>query len=163
MNYKIKDNDKIKLFGEKFVENNKDKCFLLINNSISELSEFINNDNKKIKDKIIKVSLIGEKDITNMSFMFYYCPRLISFSDNSKWDEKNIKYLDYMFFHCPSLTNIPDISKWDLSSLISMTNIIFDCKKLTNYSGIAKLNKNNKKKIKEMDVKFDNIIKNPIQ
>ena len=159
MTYKNK--GEIKLFGEKFVETNKDKCFLLINNNnISDISLYMNF--KKIKDKQIKINLIEEKAITSMSFMFHYCPTLTSITDNSKWDAKNIKYLDYMFFHCPSLTNIPDISKWNLSSLVSMTNMIFDCKKLVNIRGVGKLNNNNIKKIKE-NVVYDNIVKDPIK
>ena len=149
-----KNDGEIKLFGKKFVKTNKDKGFLLINNSISELSLFM--DDKKIKDRQIKVSLIEEKTITSMSFMFHYCPNLISITENSKWDAENIKYLDCMFHHCPSLTIIPDINKWNLSSLISMTNMIFDCKKLVNVPGVGKLKNSNINKIKE-NVVFDSI------
>ena len=31
---------KIRLFGEKFVENNKNKCYLFIDNKLVELQEF---------------------------------------------------------------------------------------------------------------------------
>jgi len=54
-------NEKIRLFGSTFVKNNKGKCYLLINNKITELIEEIdyhdyynNNNENKIKIRIIE-------------------------------------------------------------------------------------------------------------
>jgi len=57
-----KDEKIIKIFGSEFVKNNKGKCYLLINNKITELIEEINynnffNNNKERKIRIIKKKL----------------------------------------------------------------------------------------------------------
>ena len=51
--YKFDNEDKIKLFGEKFVENNEKKCSIIYKDNIIPLSSYflINNINKDDKEK----------------------------------------------------------------------------------------------------------------
>ena len=61
--YKINPNTTyIKLFGKKFVENNKNKCKLLINDKIQDIIEYINitdnNNPIKFEDNILIIKLI---------------------------------------------------------------------------------------------------------
>ena len=75
--YNNKNNeDKIRLFGEDFVKNNKNNCYILINNHISELCEFYN-CNKKKKEKEIIVHLIKEKKMS-IKGIFYNCKNLVN-------------------------------------------------------------------------------------
>ena len=55
-----KDKKRIRIFGSIFVKNNKGKCYLLINNKITELIEEINCDNyyNNNKERKIKIRLI---------------------------------------------------------------------------------------------------------
>ena len=104
--YKNND-DKIKLFGEELIENNKDNCFLLIDDKINELcSEY--NFNKK--EKYIKLKLIEENEINNMSNIFSSCESLSSLSDISKWNTNNVNNMSYMFSYCESLSSLSDIN-----------------------------------------------------
>ena len=105
INYEYKEN--IKLFDEYFIKNNKDKCFLLINNKIHELyGEYKFNK----KEKNIKIKLIEESNIENMSFMFYNCKSLLSV-DMSKWNINKVKNLDCIFLGCSSLYILSDYIK----------------------------------------------------
>ena len=58
--YENKDKGKIKLFGSKFVNNNKGNCYLLINNRMSELikeidyHDYFDNYERKIYIKLIE-------------------------------------------------------------------------------------------------------------
>ena len=79
--YLIGNTIRIKLFGKKFVENNKGLCRLKINEKEIELCEFYElekrENNKKI-DKLkgwkeIEINLIGLNNITNMNNMFQGC------------------------------------------------------------------------------------------
>ena len=65
------ENGKIKLFGSEFVKNNKGKCYLLINNKITELIEKINYHNyyNNNSERKIKIRLIEKK---NYSFFSGY-------------------------------------------------------------------------------------------
>ena len=76
-----KNNEKVKLFGKKSIENNKNNCFFLINNNIYELMEYYNLDKNK---QIIKIKLIENNKIINMNFMFNNCSSLLSIKDISK-------------------------------------------------------------------------------
>ena len=110
-----KNEEKIKLFGELFIKNNKDNCFLLIDDKIKELCGEYNSNRK---ERNIKIKLIELNDIENMSFMFFDCLSLLSV-DMSKWNINSVKNLDFIFVGCPSLNNISDISKWDTTNIIS--------------------------------------------
>ena len=49
------DENKIKLFNEDFINNNKDKCYLIINNEKTELKEYLEINNNKLKQIEIKL------------------------------------------------------------------------------------------------------------
>ena len=64
--YNIDKQNKIRIFGKEFFENNKKNAILLINDKFCELKEF-HIDKKNEKFNII---LIEKQFISNMSFMF---------------------------------------------------------------------------------------------
>ena len=68
LKYLKKSKDKIRLFGKKFVENNKATLKIEIDGEKRELSEFY--DNGEICNKIIDITLIGMEKVTNISHMF---------------------------------------------------------------------------------------------
>ena len=71
--YNNNKNGKIKLFGSEFVNNNKGKCYLLINNKITELIKeidyhnYYNNNNKRK----IKIRLIEKRKKKKKKFIFF--------------------------------------------------------------------------------------------
>ena len=108
--YNIKKNDKqIKIFGEVFIKNNKDKAKLIIDNKEQELTDIIKIENKKKNLKSLKIKLKEIKPINNMSYMFDNSKRLTSLNV-SKWDTTYVDDMSYMFNICESLTKLPDIS-----------------------------------------------------
>jgi len=99
-----------KLFGEKFVENNKDICKMIINEKEYELSIFFQDDNYEIKKDIFEIRLKGISKIKNASCLFCGCISLISLPDISKWNTSNIINMECMFSKCPFLLYLDDIS-----------------------------------------------------
>ena len=99
--YKITKNDKnIKLFGKEFVENNKENCYLLINNKKCQICEIYNLDTKENKGNLI-IKLIENKNIRDMSSMFDGCSSLLSLPDISKLNTNNVTNMNkilWMFF-----------------------------------------------------------------
>ena len=87
--YKVeKKEEYIKLFGSKFVENNKNNCYLIINGEKIELSE---NAQLSIKEiETLEVDLVEIKPITNMSYMFSECKSLKSLEDFSQLYTGNV-------------------------------------------------------------------------
>ena len=63
---------KIRIFGENFVKNNKNKCKIIIDGKEYELMEEFNiNIEERIEIKLIEIS-----KITDMSYMFSGCSSL---------------------------------------------------------------------------------------
>ena len=78
--YNIENKKRIKLFGQAFVKENKDKCKLEINNLLIDLIDYYKIEND-LNLKELEIKLIGINNITNMSHMFYKCKSLISVPD----------------------------------------------------------------------------------
>ena len=74
--YNIKSEDiekgKISIFGKDFVENNKNKCKIIIDGKEYELMEELNIKN----EERIEIKLIEISKITDMSYMFRGCSSL---------------------------------------------------------------------------------------
>jgi hypothetical protein len=76
---KDKNENKIKILGAKFVENNKNKCTTIIGNKKHRLNEHFDlSDNK---NENLKVIIMGYNFIYNKDYMFKDCKSLIEFSD----------------------------------------------------------------------------------
>ena len=168
--YNIDENDKeIKLFGDKFVKNKKDICYLIIENKKMNLCGYYHLENE-IKSNYLKV-ILGVKNplinkITNMSEMFSKCGALSNYTDFSKWntgnvinmsdmfsycdylpdisnlDTSNVTDMSYMFSYCDSLISLPDISKWNTSKVNNMSNMFSFCKSLLSLPDISNWNTN---------------------
>ena len=152
MSITYKNDEKINLFGEVFIKNNKDNCFLLYNDKIIELCE-VYNFNKK--EKSITVKLVEEKEIENMSYMFFNCLSLLSV-DMTKWNLDKVLNVNYMFLGCSSLYNLCGISKWDTTKVNSMDYMFLGCQKLKPFPNISKNNVKNEQKKNEMLIRFNN-------
>ena len=80
--YKIGDEDTIKIFGEQFVSNNKNKCSIIYKDKIMPLQSYflfkdINKEDKE--NKKIEILLLELEDISDRSYMFYHCKSLVEF------------------------------------------------------------------------------------
>ena len=102
---------KIKLFDIYFINNNKDKCYLIIEEKKYDLIEYLLIKDIKTKGKNIEIKLKGFNRISDMSYMFYDCSSIFSLPDISKWNTSNVTNMCYMFSNCSFLFSLPDISK----------------------------------------------------
>ena len=169
--YKLKNNFSspyITLFGEDFVNNNKDNCKIIVNNEIRDICYKINKNEISQNTLIIKLReikpivnfskmfqrceyLYSIPDITNfntnnisdMSNMFSGCIGLLDFPIISNWDTSNVKIMNGMFAKCKSLLSLPDISKWNISSVENMENMFVECVSLKYISDISGWNTSN--------------------
>ena len=70
------------------------------------------------------------ENLTDMSWMFYYCDNLMNL-DVSKFDTSKVTNMLYMFFWCESLTNL-DISNFNTSKVTNMRYMFAACRNLTS-------------------------------
>jgi len=130
----------LKIFSKDFVENNKDNCYLIIENKKYNIQEYCP---IKAKSEKIKIKLIEKTIISNMSKMFYKCSSLLSLSDISKWNTNNVNNMSGMFSSCSRLSSLPDISKWNTNNVNNMSYMFNSCSKLSSLPDISKWNINN--------------------
>ena len=135
---------KIRLFGSKFVANNKNKCKLLFNNQILDIYEtfMINNDLKNYinsKNGILEIKLrINKKEkLTNISHMFKDCSSLLFLPNISELNTFYVTDMSYLFYGCTLLGNLPNISKWNTSNVTNMSYMFFNCSSLTSLPDIS--------------------------
>ena len=141
LKFNINKNNKVKIFGQKFVDNNKDKCKIIFENKEYGLqTEF---DIKDINKDILEIKLKGIGEIENISWMFSHCNSLSSLSDISKWDTTNIIDMSYLFANCNTLEYLPDISNWNTSNVKYMQGVFRNCQALKEIPDISKWNTSN--------------------
>ena len=126
--YAIGKEDKIRIFGDKFVENNKNNFEMIINDKNYALNSFYNLNNEK-ENEILKIKLKQIKDITDISYMFCGCSLLTKLDDISKLSTNKITDMSFMFAECSSLSSLPDISKWNTKNVNNMRAMFSGCSK----------------------------------
>ena len=133
--------DKIKIFGDTFVENNKNNFRISLDDKNElELVSFLDlkNNEKYIKiNKIIEIKLIQINEVTNLSMMFQGCRNIISVPDLSTINTDNITDISFMFSNCNLLTSLPDLSIWNTSKLRNMSSLFYGCSSLTSLFDIS--------------------------
>ena len=153
--YENESETKIRLFGEQFVKKNKDKCSVLINDEFKGLSECEFYEVPDI-DTHLNITLIKEKEITDMSYMFYDCYILSSIKNTSKWTTDKVTNMSYMFYNCKALVYLPNnVQDWNTSNVTDMSYMFYDCKSLPDFQNLLlDISKWKTSKVKDMSYMF---------
>ena len=162
----------IQLFGKKFVENNKNNCYLLIDGQKYNLSSSIELNEKQKRNGDLVIKLIENETITDMSYLLFSEKNIvqkiiniynnenyssISLPDISEWDTRNITNMKGMFYDCSKLKNLPDISKWDTKNVTNMKGMFYNCSSLYSLPDISKWDTKNVTKMKRMFCKCSSL------
>jgi len=104
---KIKNTKDVRIFGNKFVQNNKDKAKILFNGLEKDLSEFFEDIIPNYDHQTeIRLKLLISRDIIDVSYMFDECEALHSFPDDEINEESlNDFYLTNSIESKVQLTN----------------------------------------------------------
>jgi surface protein len=141
--------NKIKLFGKKFVENNKNICRIEYNGKEYDIQETIDIKNIKEKNKF-EIKLKGIENVIDMSEMFSNCVSLKYLPDISQWDTSKVTNMNKMFYNCFSLKSFPDISQWDTTKVTDMNNMFSSCSSLKYLPDISQWNMSKVERINGM-------------
>ena len=141
--YNINKNKKsIKLFGEKFVENNKNLCYISVDGEKIELCEYLTLNDEQRKKETLEIKLIKDKRVTSLAYMFNKCNSLKSLPDISLLDTSYVINMEYIFSYI-YLETLPDISKLDTSNITNMTGMFLNCEQLKELPDISKWDTSN--------------------
>ena len=164
--YDIKKNsDTIRLLGDYFARNNRNKGTMIYENKRYPLARLFQFED--FEDDMLTIKILLSKNCYNKSFMFKDCSSLLYikfnnsiynkqdilfnstnnifignkkneiFYDNYKWNT-NISSIDEIFSNCSSLLALPDISDWDTKNIIEFNKIFYNCKSLLSLPDIYK-------------------------
>ena len=127
--------DKTKIFDNKFINKNKDKCKIIYKNKEYKLKEYFEDIEKNYNyNDLIKLKLRYFNNIIDISNMFEYCDKLLSFSDNHKRNKDHIIYITGDNENNNSL-NTENSESYSSKSFIYHTNE----KELTSLSSIRNI------------------------
>jgi len=132
-NYENQSSD-IRIFGEKFVENNANNFILFIDGKEEKLKEKV-----KVEDpnKTLEIKLIKINEPTDLSEMFYECDCLSNINIKNKWNTSNVTTMRGMFYGCKALKNLPDISKWVTNKINDLSSMFEGCEILESLSDLS--------------------------
>ena len=154
----------IPLFGEEFVEKNKDNAFLEINlielelipqyffpeRGLQSVKLVLKNDNidcshmfdtgednqSYLKD-ISSLRFFNAEKCKDLSHFFHHCNKIEDYSAIENWDVSNCQDFSEMF-SSSSLKNTNCLSNWDVRRGEDFSKMFYNCKKLKNIGGIKK-------------------------
>ena len=141
----------MRIFGDKFVEENYENCYLIVNNKEMPLTTRISYKKKDEEDNLLEIKLIEAKKITSMNCMFRWCKTLFSLDNFSQWDTSFVTDMSCMFSKCINLKTLPDISKWNTSNVQKMNGMFESCESLLYLPNISKWDFSN---VKDMNYMF---------
>ena len=139
--------EKIRLFGSKFYENNRNKCRICIDFEVMDLIEFYkvkNNDNQ------LRLSLSMDEQVTDLSYIFCECSMLKKIFDFQDIKLENITSISNMFYGCSSLESLPDISNLNTINVEDMSYLFYECSSLKSLPDISNWKTKNVKTMKSM-------------
>ena len=140
-------NNSIEILGEKFIKNNENNCFLIINEKIIDLNSTIKLDDinlLNISTNILDIKLIKKpnKKIYDLSYMFSGISTIIQINFD-KFNTENITKMNNMFENCSSLREFPDISNLDTTNVTDISYMFHNCSSIVELPDISKWNTKN--------------------
>jgi len=153
------------IFGQKFVENNRENIILKINGIKSELiekynlKEGINNIQVIIKNKLInlkdmfkgvtslknieELKNLNTEEVTDFSSMFSYCSTLQDIKGLENWNVSNGNDFSGIFSYCSSLSDIKALENWNVSNGNNFSGMFKECSSLSDIKALENWNVSN--------------------
>ena len=126
----------IQILGDSFVEKNKDKLDIIINNTKYNLI-----GKTKKKDIYLEVILIQKDEneyLKDMSCMFFDCKYIKEFNqfiDNKIIDFTHVKNISYMFKYCSNI-KVLNVSLFNFTKIQNMVQLFYGCESLIEINGL---------------------------
>ena len=133
------------IFGENFVNNNKDNIKLIINGQESPLVE-----NYELKEGINIIQMIILNKLINLECMFKECVSLTNIDELKFLDTREIENFSFLFYECKSLKNLNALENWDVSNGNNFKCMFFGCISLINLNGLENWDVSNSENFKSM-------------
>ena len=134
--YKTNKRGKLKIFGDKFVQNNNKNICIKEEKNLEPTKLA---GAKKINEEINTITLEINEDLSDLSHMFHGCEDFYEISIQN-FKMKKITNFSAMFCECSSLTNIESLKNWDVSAGTNFQFFFRGCKKLQSLKDLENWN-----------------------
>ena len=133
------------IFGEDFVENNKNNISLIIDGKQKGLVH-----NCELKEGENTITLLIKNKLTNLSHMFYMCKYLKDISELKFLDVSEVKDFSYMFYKILQLSDIQFLENWNVSNGKNFSYMFSGCSSLSDIKPLLKWNVSNNNNFESM-------------
>ena len=134
LKYKPNEEGNTEIFGEEFVENNKDNISLVINGKKSPLVSCC-----FLKKGENTVTMLIKKNLTNLSSMFYHCAALYNIEELKYLNTENVTDFSYIF-RCTGISDVKPLENWNTSKAETFREMFCFCELLTNINPLNNWN-----------------------
>ena len=136
--YKTNEEGIERIFGDKFVENNRNNIDLIINGINNNLI-----DRYKLQKGENTIKIIIKNKITNLEYMFYKCKSLKYIEQLKYLDTKETKNFTRMFSDCSLLSDLKGLQNWNVSNGNNFSYMFEGCSKLSDIKALQNWNVSN--------------------
>ena len=145
LKYFVEFKDNYNIFGEDFVENNKNNISLIIDGKQKGLVH-----NCELKEGENTITLLIKNKLTNLSHMFYMCKYLKDISELKFLDVSEVKDFSYMFYKILQLSDIQFLENWNVSNGKNFSYMFSGCSSLSDIKPLLKWNVSNNNNFESM-------------
>lgn len=131
--YFSKKDEKQKIFGKEFVENNIEDIELEINGKKNPLT-----DEFPLKQGNNNIKIIIKNTITKLQEMFYGCDSLINIEELKYLNTKEVTDFSYAFNGCISILDIKPLENWDVSKGGNFQGMFAGCSNISDFEPLKK-------------------------
>ena len=125
--YNTEKEGECKIFGDKFVEINKNNIDLNINGKSSKLvSKY------KLKKGNNNIKIIIKNKLTDLQYMFWGCSKLKNINELKNLNTQYCNNFQSMFEGCSSLLEIKGLEEWNVSNGNNFKGMFQGCSSLTD-------------------------------
>jgi len=133
----IKDENPLNIFGQKFVENNKENIILKINGVENKLTEKYN-----LKEGTNNIQIIVINKLINLENMFFNVISLKNIDEIKYLNTQEVNNFSSMF-GCTSLSDIKALEFWNVSNGNNFSGMFEGCASLSDIKGLENWNVSN--------------------
>ena len=148
--YYLPADNKIMLFGSKFVDRYRNICKIIHNGTEYSLGQYLPITYEDIQNKYFTIKLKGINNITDASYMFRFVNNLKDIPKISRIDTSNITNMEVMFEGCEKLEELKGIDRWNVEKVVSMKGMFYNCLELKSLPDIGNWNPKSLKSCYEM-------------
>ena len=145
LKYYVNNKSMCKIFGDNFINHNKNNIELKINGKNNPLVR-----EYELKSGENVITLLIKNQLTYLNSMFSDCKNLKDISELKYLNVNEVNDFSYIFFGCSSLSDIKPLQFWNVSKAYDFSGMFYECSSLSDINPLQNWNVSNCKNFSSM-------------